>query len=124
LTLLVACGTILFAGYQFYQLLEAWTAYDAKESAIESVARCFDATSEEQDSVCGLLLFSPCLDGIQQAMERSNNQIAIEVLWYNWEDNIPNRGGDEVYLEVTFSDEHIFRILWYEGTLEECQSGA
>lgn len=121
LTLLVACGAILFAGYQFYQLLDGLT--DAKDRAIQSVARCLDATSEEQDSVCGLLAFSPCWDDIQQAMERSNTQYAIEVLWYNGEDHIPNRGGDEVYLEVTFADESTFRVLWYEGMLEECGFG-
>ncbi len=104
-----------------HKLLESWGSYDPKEQATEKVIQCLNATQEEQQQLCGLLTGYPCLKAIPQSINNTNQEYEVEILWYNWDDHIPNRGGDEVYLQVTFSDETIFRILWYEGTLEYCE---
>lgn len=111
------CGVIIFASYRFF---ESWSEYDPKEAAIEKVTQCLDAEDKEQEETCGLVTNFPCWNSIKSIVN-TNNQYSVEVLWYNWEDRIPSRGGDEVYLQVTFADDNVFRILWYEGGLEHCE---
>jgi hypothetical protein len=115
--LILVCSLITFVGYR---LLE----YDPKEAALETVTQCVNAEDEQQQESCGLITDLPCWNAIKQSADTTNDQYSVDILWYNWEDEIPNRGGDEVYLQVTFSDGNIFRILWYEGWLEYCEYNA
>ena len=88
--------------------------------AIATVSQCLGASVEEQ-TTCGPIITLPCWQVIQQTVGQTNQPYMVDILWYNWEDHIPNRGGDEVYMEVTLFEGNVFRILWYEGRLEYCE---
>lgn len=100
-----------------YNLFESWT-YDPKQSAKDTVNQCLNQSSE----ACGYLDTSPCLTAMHEAASFSRNQYSIDVLWYNREDEICCRGGDEVYLQLNFTNGDSYRLLWYEGTLEQCEA--
>jgi hypothetical protein len=118
IALILACSIVTFAGYRFMQ---AWGEYDPKAAATARVIQCLEAGEEENQKLCGLITNFPCWNLIQEAKSKTRSQYQIDVLWYNWEDELPNRGGDEVYLQVTFTDGRAIKILWYEGTLESCE---
>jgi hypothetical protein len=122
LIFVLVCGVIVFEGYKLLESLEFVSGYDPKDAAIEKVTQCLDDDGENQQETSGLITYFPGWDAIKQSADKTNNQYSVDVLWYNWEDQIPNRGGDEVYLQVSFSDDNVFRILWYEGGLEYCES--
>lgn len=109
----IACGILMLAIYNF---LDAWTKYDPKQSAQKTVERCIGGSTE----ACGYIASFPCLADMYRSVSEPNNQYSIDVLWYNQEGEICCRGGDEVYLQVNFTNGDAFKLLWYEGTLEQC----
>lgn len=97
--------------------IQAGLIYDPKQAAQDTVVQCLAGSRE----FCGYLTDSPCWAAMQQSAEQSANEYTIDVLWYNWEDQICCRGGDEVYMQVNFSNGNTFRVLWYEESLESCE---
>ena len=83
-----------------------------KESAIVHVIDCLDDNND-----CGLVTETPCWDIISQ----SETAYAVAVLWYNQEDEICCRGGDEIMLEIKYTDGSVLNILSYEGFFEQCE---
>jgi hypothetical protein len=111
---MIACGVVSLVGYN---LLKSWGAYDPEPNAEATVRRCLD---QEADA-CGYITASLCLEEMHRSASRSGNAYEIEVMWYNQEDEICCRGGDEVYLQVNFINRDRYNLLWYEGTLEQCE---
>lgn len=107
-------GALILAGYN---LLESWASYDPKQIAENTIRRCLD----QQSDSCGYITSSACLQDMRRSASETENAYQINVIWYNWEDKICCRGGDEVYLRVDFTNGDEYNILWYEGTLEQCE---
>ncbi len=106
---IIVCGVL-------YGLLSLWASYDPKESAISTARRCL----EQQPGSCGRITATPCLAALYQSASQPDNEYQINVFLYNGEDVVCCRGGDEVSLQVDFTNGDSYRLLWYEGFLEEC----
>lgn len=106
--LAIGCGILAIS-------MSTWQ--DAKDLAQLTLIECLDGNRE----YCGYVIEFPCWQELKQAVAQSDERYSIEVLWYNLEDEVCCRGGDEVYMQVNVADE-AYRILWYEGILEYCEA--
>lgn len=109
----MTCGIVILAAYS----LLSGRFYDPKQAAEETLVQCLDGSKE----ICGYVTSSQCWADVQQVASQVNNPYSIDVIWYNWEDEICCRGGDEVYMQIEFSSGDAFKLLWYEGTIEQCE---
>ena len=117
LALIVLSATVFAISHQIYSQLVAGLNYDPEQAASQQVYRCLIG----YDDACGYLIShsESCLDDIQNAA--SKHAYEIQTLWYNHEDKICCRGGDEVLKQVNFSNGESYRVLWYEGAIEWCE---
>ncbi len=89
-----------------------------RDQAIQDVRQCLE-TAEPSYDVCGRLIEQAAWATLQEQLDLPNSDYFISIVWYNWEDNVCCRGGDEILLRVDFANSETFYLLWYDGLLEQ-----
>ena len=94
-----------------------------RAEAVEDVRQCLEAARASAEipsyEVCGRLIGQPDWSAIAEQLRDSIDDYSISIVWYNYEDNVCCRGGDEILLQVDFTNGQTFYLLWYEGLLEQ-----
>jgi len=122
---MTVCGLL---GWRLYREFEAWANYDPKEVAMRCTERYLQAAyahpnAAEKDvlSSCGgAWSHGDCWSILQEAVVPSSNQYTMTVVYYNWEDDIPWRGGDEITVQVDFANSRSVMVFTYEGCVDYC----
>lgn len=122
---MTVCGLL---GWRLYRELEAWLNYDPKEAAMRWTEKYLqaayahpNATEEDVLPSCGgMWSHGDCWAILQEAVAHSSNQYTMTVVYYNWEDDIPWRGGDEIIVQVNFANSRPVMVFTYEGCIDYC----
>lgn len=119
--------------------------YNPEEAALEVTSRYLDAaynhpTAVEEELLpsCGGHWSYGCLEFLQTTLVDYPQPYTLEILYYNQEDGLcvmpdgeavnsykghGGRGGDEVIIQATFSNQQTVIIHTYEGCVEQCYKG-
>lgn len=126
----VAISICILSGWYVHHEIDELANYDPKDAAYNRVLRTLDATYENPttapyqqavSSCGGVWLAESCWNLLQDEVKRCSNEYDINVVFYNWEDEeTPWRGGDEIIIEIAFSNGNVVNVYTYESCIDYC----
>ena len=128
ITVLIVMPVCALLGWRLYGEFEALANYDPKEVAMRCTERYLqvayahpNAAQEDVSLPCGgWQPHGDCWSILQEAVAHSSNQYTMTVVYYNWEDDIPWRGGDEIIVQVDFANSRPVTVFTYQGGIDYC----